>query len=130
MDHEEWCDLLSIIQVKDYRKRSSTQIKNIASDRAASLSESEGSVSIPSNKKVRTGVLRYNKGPNRKASKHNGTQRYCVIFEKAVMPEQKYILYISKDCTGMCTNRNFKDGLGVSMESKAETVKKYKKSEK
>ena len=46
------------------------------------------------------------------------------------MPEQKYMSYSAKDCTGMRTNRTIKDGMGGYMGSRADTVKQYKKSEK
>ena len=46
-NYEDWCDLLYIIEVEDKRKRAATQIKNIASDRSASLSDSDDSARIP-----------------------------------------------------------------------------------
>ena len=74
--HEDWCDILYTIQVKYNRKGAETQIKKIAYARAASLYDSNGSVSILRKKKARTGVLRSNKGPCKKSPMHNGTQRY------------------------------------------------------
>ena len=86
--YEDRCDLLSTIQVKDDRKRAATQIKKIASPSAASISDSDGSFSIPSKKKDTTGVLRSNKGPHKKAPKNNVTQQYCVLYNKAGIPER------------------------------------------
>ena len=65
LTYEYWCDLLSTIKVKDERKISSVQIKNIASDRSASLSDNNESVSIPRKKEANTGVLRSNKYPKK-----------------------------------------------------------------
>ena len=41
LTHEDWCDLLSIIKVEDNRKSTETQINNIVSSKAASLSDSD-----------------------------------------------------------------------------------------
>ena len=76
LTHEGWCALLSTIQVKGYSKRVATQIKKVDSARVASISDSNGSVRIPRKKKASTCVLISKKGPNRKAPKHNGAQRY------------------------------------------------------
>ena len=46
------------------------------------------------------------------------------------MPEHKYTLHSSEDCTVVITRRSIKDGLGVPMGSRIDPVKKYKKSEK
>ena len=126
--YEYWCALLSTIEVKYKRKRATTQIKNIASDRAASLFDSDESVRIQRNKKSRTGILRSNKGPQKKANKHHDTQSYCMLYKKAGMPELMYVLHSVKDCTGMCTNRTIKDRMGGSVGSRDGTVKQYKKS--
>ena len=79
LDHEDWCDLLSTIEVKDNRKRSATQIKRLASSKLAYNSESDESIRVPHKKRLRTGVL-----PNRKQKgvnypKHHGPQRYCML---------------------------------------------------
>ena len=79
MTSENWCDLLSKIEVKDERKREATQIKKITSARAASLYDSNKSFNIPRKKKESTGILRSNREPQKKAHKHHGTQRYSVI---------------------------------------------------
>ena len=125
MTHEEWCDLLSTIQVKDNRKRAATQIKKVASARSASLSESDGSVRVPRKKKAVTGVLRSNKGPNRKTPKHNVTQRYYMLCKNAGMPERKYMSHSAEDYTGTRTNQTIKDRIGGYMVSRYDTVKQY-----
>ena len=73
-----------------------TQIKIIASARAASLSDSDGSVRIPRKKKARTGVLCSNKEPNISAPNHNVTQNYVVLLKKAGIYERKYMSNSSK----------------------------------
>ena len=90
LSYEYWCDLLSTIKVKDERKRAAVQINNIAFARAASISDSNKSVRIMRKKKAKTGVLRSKKYPKKAHSMHHGIQRYCVIFNKAGMPDRKY----------------------------------------
>ena len=46
------------------------------------------------------------------------------------MTEQNYMSHSSKDCTGVRTNWNIKDGMGGYVVSRTDTVKQYKKSEK
>ena len=122
LTHEDWCDLLSTIEVKDDRKRSSTQIKNITSTREASLSDSDGSVRIPRKKKARLGAgfLHSNKVPNNKAPKNHSNQRHCVIFKKSGIPERKYILQSYDDCFEKLTNQKTIKGILIGpMESRA-----------
>ena len=78
LTHEYWRDLLSTIKVKCDRKIAAIYINKIASDRSASLSESDKYVRILRNEKARlgTGVLCSNKGPRKKAPKHHVTQRH------------------------------------------------------
>ena len=106
MAYEDWCDLLSTIQVKDDRKRAANQINDITSNRAASLSDSNESVSIMRKNRARLvdGVICSNKVPHKKSPKHHVTQSYCVLCKKAGMTEQDYMLYSSEECTGMRTN--------------------------
>ena len=42
LTYEHWCRFLYTIEVKDKRKRESSQIKNITSDRKASIYDSDG----------------------------------------------------------------------------------------
>ena len=132
LTHEGWCYLLSTIEVKEDRKRSATQIKKIASARAASISDSDGSVRPLRNKKaiIGAGVLRSNKVPNNKAPNHHGTQRHCVLYNKSGIPEQKYMSHSAEECFGKRANqKTINDGLGGPMGSRSEAVKQYKKSE-
>ena len=76
LTYEDCCDLLSAIKVKDERKRAAVQIKKINSARAASLSDSDKSVSILRKKKANTGVLR-SKNPQK--GRTTGTVVYIVI---------------------------------------------------
>ena len=69
MNREYWYDILSKIEVKDNSKRVSTQIKKIATSRAAYNSDSNEYIRVPHKKKARTGVLRKQQGGN---PKHNG----------------------------------------------------------
>ena len=80
LTHKGWCDLLSTIHVKYNRKRAATQLNKIASDREASLSDSDKYVRILRKKKARTGALISYKGPQKKSHKYHGTQKICVIF--------------------------------------------------
>ena len=87
--YEDCGDLLPTIEDKYKSKRAENQIKNITSDRAASLSERNNSVRFPRNKKKRTNILHSYKGPKKKAHRQQGNQRYCVFFKKEGIPEQK-----------------------------------------
>ena len=128
LNFEDFCDLLSTIEVKDERKRAAAHIKKIASSREASLSDIDKSARNQRKKKARTGVLCSNKYQKR-ANKHHGIKSYCVIYNKLGIPERKYMLHSYKDCTVMHTNRTIKDGMGGSVGSRTDTVKQYKKSE-
>ena len=127
LTHEDWCDLLSTIKVKDNIKMSVTQINKIDSIRVASHSDSNKSVRIPSKKKTSTGVLL--KNLKRKASKHHGTQRHFVIHKKAGITERKYMLHSSEDCFGKRSDQNpIRDGLGEPMGIRDEYIKQWNKS--
>ena len=129
LTYEDWCDLLSTIEVKDERKRSAGYIKKIASARAASLSNSNESVRMPRKKKAKTGVSNSHKNPRRAPDRHHGTQRYCVLCKKTGMPERKYMLHSTEDCTVMRTKRPIKDGMVGTVGSRNHAVQQYKKSE-
>ena len=105
------------------------QIKNIASAREASISDSNDSVSNMRKKKSKTGVLRSTKSP-KKAHSHHGIQSYCVLFKKSGIPERKYTSHSAKDFTGVRTNWTIKYGMGGPVVSRTDSVKHYKKSEK
>ena len=77
--HEDWCKLLSKIEIKDNSKKEATQIKKIDSAKAAYHFDRKGSVRIPRKNKSRTGFLHNNKGSNNKAPKYHGNQCHCVL---------------------------------------------------
>ena len=122
LTYEDWCDLLSTIEIKDERKIAAGNIKNIDSDRAASLSNSDESARIPRRNKAKTGVLRSNKYPRKAHDRHHGVHRYCVLCKKAGMPGQNYLLHSAEDCTGVRTKRLIKDGMGGHMGSNTNAV--------
>ena len=79
------------IEVTYKKKRAATQIKKIASDRSASIFDSDKSVKIPRKKKARTVILRSNKTSQKKGHNHHGTQHYYVLCKKAGIPEINYM---------------------------------------
>ena len=89
LTYEDWCELLSTIDVKDKIKRAAGHIKNITSAREASLSNSDKFVRIPRSKEANNGVSNSHKSPRRAHDRDHGAQRYCVLFKKARIPECK-----------------------------------------
>ena len=127
LTHEDWCEILSTIEVKDNRKMSATQIRKIASAREASHYDRDKSISVPRNKKSRTGALI--NITNRKAPKLHGNQSQLMLLKKAGFPKQKYMLHITEECFGKLSDQNsIRYGLGGIMGSRDEAVKQYKKS--
>ena len=61
---------------------------------------------------------------------HHGIQRYCVLYKKVGMPEQKYMSRSAKDCTGVRTNWTIRDRMGGSVGIRTDNMKQYKKSKK
>ena len=58
--------------------------------------------------------------------KHHSNQNYCVLFKKAGMSEQKYMLHISEDYFCKCYKQKYiKDGLGGPLGSRNYAVKQY-----
>ena len=56
--HEEWCDNLLTMETKGNRKRDMYDIKRLATSKSEPVnSDSDDSISVPRNKKARTGVL-------------------------------------------------------------------------
>ena len=129
LTYEDWCELMSTIEVKYEMKRAAVQIKNIASARAASLYDSEESVRIPRRNKAKTGVLCSNKYPKRAHARYHGVNRYCVLCKKEGTNEQKYTSHSAEDCTGVRTKLPIKYGIGVPMGNRTNDVQQYKKSE-
>ena len=130
LTYEDWCNLLSPIDVKDESKRAEVHIKRIASARADSLSDSNESVKILRRKRASNGVLSSNKSPRRAHYRHHGAHRYCVLFKKSGMSERKYESYSSEDCTGVRTKRSIKYGIEGPIGGRTHDVKQHKKSEK
>ena len=108
LTYEDWCDLLSTIDIKYERKIAAVHIEKIASSREASQYNSNNSVGIPRRKKSKTGVLSSNKSPIRAHDRHHVIRRYCVLCKKAVIPERKYESHSVEDCTDVCTKRSVK----------------------
>ena len=104
------------------------QIKNIDSSRAAYISDSDKYLMIQRNKRAKTGVFLYNKTPRRLHRRHHGIQRYCVLCNKAGMPEHKYMSHSAEDCTGVHNNWPIKYEMGGPMGSRTDAVKQYNKS--
>ena len=128
LTYEYWCDLLSSIEVKDERKRAAGHIKKISSARAASLSNSDKSLMVTKRKKYNTGVSNCHKSPRRAHDRHHGAKRYCVLCDKARMPECKSMSYSTKDCTDVSTKCSIKDGMGGPIGSRTHAMKHHKKS--
>ena len=103
LTYEDWCDLISKIQVKDEMKREVVHIKKIASVSAVYLSDSDKSARIPRRKKAKVCVLRSTKSPVRAHDRHHGAHPYCVLCKKAGIPERNYESHTSEDCTDMRT---------------------------
>ena len=100
LTYEYWCELMSIIKVKDNRKIKATKIKNIYFVKSVAHSYRNTSVRIPGKNKANTGVLHNSKGPNNKAPEHHGNQIHCVLYNKAVITERKYMPHSAGDCFG------------------------------
>ena len=79
-------------------------------------------------KKANTDVSIYHKSPSRAHDMHHDAQRYCVLFKKARMPERKYILHSTEDCTGVHTNCSIKNGMGGPVRRRTHAVQQHKKS--
>ena len=128
LTYENWCDLLSTIEVKYERKMAAGHIKNIASARAASLSDRKKSARITRRNKARTGVSNSHKTPRRAHDRHHGTHRYCILYKKSGMTKRKYMSHSTEDWAGMCTNHHIKDGMGGPDGSRNHAVQQHKKS--
>ena len=58
---------------------------------------------------------------------HHDVHHYGVIYKKEGMPERKYLLHKSEDCTGMRTKCSIKYGMVGPMGSRTNDVQQYKK---
>ena len=79
-DHEYWCDILSTIVVKDYRKRYVTQINMLVTSRDASNDDCDESVRFPRKKRVRTSVIPSHK---QQRKRRQNIMEICVIAHSA-----------------------------------------------
>ena len=56
--HEDWCDLLSTMEVKNNKKRAVAQINRLATSKVAPVNyDTYDSIMLPIKKKARTGAL-------------------------------------------------------------------------
>ena len=80
------------MEVKDKIKRAAAQIKNLAASKAAPVSsDSDVSIIFPRDKKASNSFLpsqKHQMGNN--SPKHHGDQRYCILCNKAGIPEGKW----------------------------------------
>ena len=128
--HGDLCDLLSTINFKDNRKRSSTQIKRLETSRAASNSDSKKSVRLMCKKRVRTGFLPNRKHQGGEMPNHHEIHWYCALCKKAGIPEKKYMSHISENCFGKLSYQQpTKLEMGGSIGNRADAVKHCKKYE-
>ena len=79
--HKDWCGLFSTTKVKDNRKRDAIQINKLATFKAASLSDSNNSTSIPRKKNSRTCVCFKQQG--KKTTKKQIAHNFCVLCKKS-----------------------------------------------
>ena len=81
---EEWCLLLSTIEVKENWKSYAVHIKRLSSSKKAPVnSDINESVMVTRKKKASTGVLPNHKHHGKKTPKHHGYQRYQALCKKA-----------------------------------------------
>ena len=95
--HEYWCYLLSTIKVKENSKRYDTQIKRLATSKAAYHSDRNESIRVLRDKRVSTGVIPNRKYQGKDAPKHHGIQCYCALCKKAGITHQKYMPHSSEN---------------------------------
>ena len=127
LNNEYWCDLFSATKVKDNRKRAATQIKSIENLRAKSNYDSDESIRVPCKKRARTGVIHNCKQQGGNTTKHQGAQRYFVLFKKSGMSEQIYMLHSCEDCFGKSSeNNSIKYGLVGDLNNSVYAAKQYK----
>ena len=118
------------MEVKDNREKAASHIKSLEISKAVPVnSDIKKFVRVLRKKKARTGVLSSRKQNGKNTPKHHGVQKYCLIFNKAGMPEIKYTSHISENCFGKRLNQqSIKDGLGGSLCNRADSVNHYKSS--
>ena len=129
--HKEWCDLLSTMEAKDNRKRTTDQIKILAASKAVPANYfSNVSAKVTLKNKASTCAIHTRKQQGKKNPNHKGSQRYCVLCKKTGMPERKYKLYSSENCFGCRSDHeSIKEGLVGILINRNKAVKQYQKSE-
>ena len=129
--HKEWCDLLSTMEAKDNRKRTTDQIKILAASKAVPANYfSNVSAKVTLKNKASTCAIHTRKQQGKKNPNHKGSQRYCVLCKKTGMPERKYKLYSSENCFGCRSDhKSIKEGLVGILINRNNAVKQYQKSE-
>ena len=85
--HEEWCELLSTIEVRVNTERYATHIKRLATSKAIPNYDSNKSIRVPHNKMVSTSALPNFNQKGGEMPKHHGDQRYCMLCKKSGIPE-------------------------------------------
>ena len=85
---------------------------------------------MPRKKKTRTGVLPSRKQHKKNTPKHHGTQQYCVVWNKAWIPEQKWKYHTSENFFGKRSDQaSIKSGLGVALINRDDAVNNHPKTE-
>ena len=109
-----------------------SHIKRLSTSKADPVnSDRNDSIKVPLKKKARNGVLPDRKQQEKKTPKYHGSQRYCILCKKAVIPESKWKSNSSKKSFVKRSNKeNFKDGLGGALSNRDDAVKHYQKYKK
>ena len=124
LDHKDWCDLLSTIEVKDNRKINATQIKRLATSTETSNYDSHESIMVKRKKRVSTSVITSRKQQGEKTPKYHGIHRYCALFKKEVIHKQKYISHSFENCFVKCSDQQSpKEVLGGDLGNRYDAVK-------
>ena len=131
LPYEEWCALLSTIKVKYNKKIAADNIKKHATYKSTPVnSDRHAYIKVTYKKKGKTGALQAYKQHDKKTSKHHGGQNQCVLCQKLVMYECKWILHSSKNCFGKRSDQaSANDGLGGDLDNRADSINNYQKNE-
>ena len=99
--HKKWSDLMSTMEAKYNRKRSVDETKILSASKSNSAnSGSNKSAKVTHHRKDNTGFLPDRKHQFKKNPKNKDFQYYCMLCNKAVMPERTYKSHISENCFG------------------------------
>ena len=120
------------MEFKYIRKRAAAQIKKLATSKAALVnSDRNMSVKVPHKEKASICVLLVRKQQFKKTHKNYGSQSYCVLWKKSLMPERNWKLHSSQNCFGRRSDQSpIKDVLEGGLGNTSDAVKYYHKSEK